>query len=161
MVDVQTSSDSHIDVVVDQGMDDTWRITSSYGNHDSASQEDSWSLLRDLSYHFSLPWVCIGDFNEIPRAEEKQGWLDRPERQMQGFQDALDYYGLKGYNGFPFTWCNHRLGHHNVWVRLDRGVASVDWLLKFPTTRVHHLEAFHSDHRPILLALNFEQRRFY
>uniref|UniRef100_A0A7N2KPG0 Factor of DNA methylation 1-5/IDN2 domain-containing protein n=1 Tax=Quercus lobata TaxID=97700 RepID=A0A7N2KPG0_QUELO len=59
MVDVQTSSDSHIDVVVDQGMDDTWRITSSYGNHDLASQEDSWSLLRDLSYHFSLPWLVL------------------------------------------------------------------------------------------------------
>ena len=28
--------------------------------------------------------------NEILFAEEKQGWLDHPERQMQGFRDALD-----------------------------------------------------------------------
>ena len=41
MVDVQTASDSHIDVVVDQGMDDAWWITGFYGNPDSASWEDS------------------------------------------------------------------------------------------------------------------------
>ncbi|KAL4652403.1 hypothetical protein ACB092_01G230800 [Castanea dentata] len=110
-MDVQTSSDNHIDTVVDLGMDDAWRIT----------------------------------------VEEKQGWLDRPEHQMQGFRDALDFCGLRdiGYNGFPFTWCNHRC------------VATMDWLLKFPTTRVHHLEAFHSDHRPLLLASDSESRRFY
>ena len=47
---------------------------------------------------------------------------------MQGFLDALDYYGLRdiGYNGFPLTWCNCLPGHHNVWVRLDREVASAD-----------------------------------
>ena len=81
-LDVQTSSDNHIDAVVDQGMDDAWRITGFYGNPDSANREDSWSLLHDLSHRYSLPWMCIGDFNEILRAEEKQGWLDRPERQM-------------------------------------------------------------------------------
>ena len=41
VVDVQTASDSHIDVVVDQGMDDAWWITGFYGNPDSASWEDS------------------------------------------------------------------------------------------------------------------------
>ena len=81
-LDVQTSSDNHIDAVVDQGMDDAWRITGFYGNPDFANREDSWSLLHDLSHHYSLPWICIGDFNEILRTEEKQGWLDRPERQM-------------------------------------------------------------------------------
>ena len=30
----------------------------------------------------------MGDFNEITLTEEKQGGLDRPEAQMQGFRDA-------------------------------------------------------------------------
>ena len=81
---------------------------------------------------------------------------------MQGFRDALDYCGFKdlGFNGYPFTWCN-RTGNHNVWIRLDRGVATVDWFLRFPTSRIHHLECFHSDHRPILLISDAEQKRFY
>ena len=37
----------------------------------------------------------MDNFNEILRAEEKKGWLDRPKRQMQGFHDAFDYCGLK------------------------------------------------------------------
>ena len=41
VVDVQTALDSHIDAVVDQGMDDAWWITGFYGNPDSASREDS------------------------------------------------------------------------------------------------------------------------
>ena len=50
---------------------------------------------------------------------------------MQGFRDAIDFGGLKdlGFNGFPFTWCNRRPGDQNVWVRLDRGLAMVEWML--------------------------------
>lgn len=46
-------------------------------------------------------------------------------------------------------------------MRLDRGVAIVDWILRFSTTQIHHLEAFHSDHRPIILISDSEQKRFY
>ena len=65
----------------------------------------------------------MGDFNEILFANEKVGWLDRSERQMQGFRDALNYCALKdmGYTGFPYTWCNRRPGDQNTWIRLDRG----------------------------------------
>ena len=89
--------------------------------------------------------------------------LIRLKRQIQGFRDALDYCRLRdlGFNRFPFTWCNHRLGDQNVWVRLDRGVASIKWILRFPTTRIHHLNAFHSDHNSLLLATDFELKRFY
>ena len=45
-VDVLSSSECHIDVVIDQGMDDAWRLTGFYGNPDTANREDSWSLLK-------------------------------------------------------------------------------------------------------------------
>ncbi|KAL0013771.1 hypothetical protein SO802_000840 [Lithocarpus litseifolius] len=105
----------------------------------------------------------MGDLNEILLGEEKLGWLDRLERQMQLFRDALDDCRLKdlGFNGYPFTWCNRRPSAHNVWIRLDRGVATVEWMLRFPTSRIHHLDAFHSDHKPILLCSDSELKRFY
>ena len=67
---------------------------------------------------------------------------------MQGFRDAFDFCSLRdiGFNGYSFTWCNRRPGDQNIWIRLDRGVASVEWILKFPSSWIHHLEAFHSDH---------------
>ena len=76
-----------------------------YGDPDTASREDSWSLLKAFSTRVSLPWICIGDFNEILLAEEKQRWLDRPEWQMQGFQDALDLWLER----FGFQWVSFHL----------------------------------------------------
>ena len=115
-VDVQSFSNRHIDAFISYGVDDAWRFTGFYGDLDTASQENSWFLLRDLSRRLALPWVCMDDFNEILFADEKLGWLDRPERQMQSFRDALDYCRLKdlGFNGYPFTWCNHRPGDQNT-----------------------------------------------
>ena len=62
---------------------------------------------------------------------------------MHGFRDALDFSGLKDlvFNDFPFTSCNRRLGDQNVW-GLDRGLATVDWILRFPTSRIHHWTHF-------------------
>ena len=82
---------------------------------------------------------------------------------MQSFKDVLDFCRLKdlGFSGFPFTWCNRRPGDHNVWVQLDKGVATVNWILRFPSTRVHHLDAFHSNHKPLLLCTDSEFKRFY
>ena len=146
-VDVQSYFDNHIDVIIDHGVDDTWRFIGFYRDPETASRENSWLLLKTLCHRFNLPWVCIGGFNKILFADEKQGWLVRPERQMQGFKKALEYCRLKdmGFNGFPFSWCNRRPDDQNVWIRLDRGVASVDWMLRFPAARIHHLDAFHFD----------------
>lgn len=107
-VDIQSFSNRYIDAIIDHGVNNAWQITGFYEDPDTASQENSWSLLKMLSSQFQLPWVCLGDFNEIILAEEKQGWLDRLERQMQSFCDALDFCELKvlGFNGFQFTWSN-------------------------------------------------------
>ncbi|XP_050248612.1 uncharacterized protein LOC126695855 [Quercus robur] len=82
---------------------------------------------------------------------------------MQLFRDALDDCRLKdlGFNGYPFTWCNRRHSAHNVWICLDRGVATVDWMLRFPTSRIHHLDALHSNHKPIHLCTDSEFKQFY
>ena len=89
-VDVQSFSVNHIDAITNHGVDDAWRFTGFYGEPETANRENLWSLLRVLRQRFSLPWVCLGDFNEILLAEEKQGWLDRLKRQIQGFRHALD-----------------------------------------------------------------------
>ena len=82
---------------------------------------------------------------------------------MQSFRDCLDFCGLKylGYSGLPFTWCNRRFDGNVVWVRLDRVVASPEWVLKFPTVRLHHLSGFSSDHKPIWLCSDDIRRRCF
>lgn len=72
---------------------------------------------------------------------------------MQEFRDVLEECGFKdlGYIGAKFTWCNGRRECFTVWERLDRAVATMDWLSKFPATRVVHFECGSSDHKQIII----------
>ena len=64
---------TYIDAVVNPEVDDAWRFTGFYENPVTANWEHSWALLKHLSLKMDLPWICVGDFNEIVRAEEKLG----------------------------------------------------------------------------------------
>ena len=118
---VLDSSPTFIDAVVNPGMDDAWRLTGFYGNPITANREHSWALLKHLCLKMDIPWLCMGDFNEIIKAEEKKGGANRRERQMREFREALDFCGFRdlGFVGNPFTWCNNQFDGEVTWTRLD------------------------------------------
>uniref|UniRef100_A0A2N9F204 Reverse transcriptase domain-containing protein n=1 Tax=Fagus sylvatica TaxID=28930 RepID=A0A2N9F204_FAGSY len=136
-IKVNSFSPSHIDAVVDDNTPNAWRFTGFYGAPETSKREESWALLRRLNSQSTLPWCCMGDFNELVRLEEKQGRHNRSERQMQLFRDVLDDCGFVdlGFNGPKFTWTNNRMGDM-TWERLDRAVATPEWLLCFPSAQV-------------------------
>ena len=156
---VLNSSPMYIDAVVNLGLDDAWRFIGFYGNLVTANREHSWALLKHLCLQMDIPWLCIGDFNKIMKAEEKTGGASRPERQMVAFREALDFYGFRdlGYVGSPFTWCNNQFNGAITWIRLDRGVATPSWTEMFPSVCVHHIEGLLSDHTPLWVCSDNEQ----
>lgn len=100
-----------------------------------------------------MPWVYIGDYNEILSSSEKQGHRPRHPRFMEEFRSALLHCGLVdvGYQGN--TWRNGRQGEAFVQERLNRACAIIEWRKLFPQAIVRHLQASYSDHDPILLIL--------
>ncbi|KAL0001543.1 hypothetical protein SO802_015324 [Lithocarpus litseifolius] len=100
-----------------------------------------------------MPWLCVGDYNEILSSDEKQGCLPRPPRPMEEFCQALLHCGLSNlvFIGNIFTWRNGRLGRAFVLERLDRACANTEWREIYPFTRVHDLHAAYFDHEPILI----------
>ena len=82
---------------------------------------------------------------------------------MQLFKECLDFCGLKdlGVSGLPYTWCNRRFDGNVIWVRLNRAMAILDRLLKFPLVRLHHLSGFSSDHKPIWICSDNIHSRFF
>ena len=74
---------------------------------------------------------------------------------MQLFRDVADECGFIDLNyASPWhTWQKHFSTGHSIWERLDRALATNDWLLRFAGTKVHHLQADSSDHSPLWIDL--------
>ena len=144
-VKLKTLSKSHIDVIVTEKDGVSWILTGIYGHPEKLKHIKAWNLKRLLHQQVTLPWICIGDFNEILSANEKQGGGPRSEWKMANFQEMLDDCRLRdmGFKGAHFTWCNRR---DQVYIRLDRGVANQEWYDLFPQFEVHHLSFANSDH---------------
>lgn len=92
--------------------------------------------------------MCAKDFNEIFSQEEKLEGAFCNHHQMQLFRDVIYeccFMDL-GFNGSQFTWSKHFEDGHSIWEQLDKGLANINWFLKFPGTRVYHLHCDSSDH---------------
>lgn len=87
---IRSYTSLHIDVVITEGSGSmNWRITGFYGRPEAAKNKGVWALLEQLASMDTLPWLCIGDFNEIMCAEEKKGGSLWPEYLMDDFLEAL------------------------------------------------------------------------
>ena len=96
LVEVQTFSPRHIDVIITEDAGKKkWRFIGFYGYPETNKREESWSLLVNLSTRCELPWVCMGDFNEICHRGEKVGGGERPEWQMRAFLSAINKSKLR------------------------------------------------------------------
>lgn len=65
-VEVKTYSQEHIDAWVEGGGNGgCWHLMGFYGNPNTVKRLESWAKLKFLKGTSSLPWLAIGDFNEI------------------------------------------------------------------------------------------------
>ena len=81
-----------------------------YGNPDTTKRLESWAKLKFLKGMSSLPWLVIGDFNEITGLSEKEGGQTKSRRQMDIFNDAINHCGFQevDFIGPRFTWLYQR-----------------------------------------------------
>ena len=118
-----------------------WRLTDIYGYLEEQMKTETWRLMRHLKNRSILPWLCIGNYNEILHSGEKNGRHPRPLPLMVAFQNTLLACRLidLGYNGYMYTWWNGREGEAFVEERLDRACASLEWSELYPA-KVRQLE---------------------
>jgi hypothetical protein len=82
-----------------------WRFTGFYGELKHSLRKELWRMLRFLRNESDLPWLCSGDLNEMLHGHEHMGGNERQEWCMEGFQEAVEYYGFwdLGVFGLPYT----------------------------------------------------------
>ena len=143
---------------VRSGEVEKWRFTGIYGESKYGEKEKTWRLLRNLhAQSSSLPWLYVGDFNDILFDVEREGGPTRAQGCMDAFRNCLEICALDdlGFTGDPFTWQSnwHDVSGYTR-ERLDRDVANVAWRSMFPLHRVINGNPRHSDHRPVIIELN-------
>ena len=95
-VEIQTYSPSYIDALVNGGVElGWWHCIGFYGNLETAKRHESWAKLKHLKGTSTLPWLEIGDFNEIVGLLEKEGGSTRLRQQMDRFIEAINLYGFR------------------------------------------------------------------
>ncbi|GLT95486.1 hypothetical protein SLE2022_131660 [Rubroshorea leprosula] len=103
-----------------------------------------------------MPWMLIGDFNDVIEQSEKFGGNPVCQARIRAYLDCMNICRMidLGFIGNRFTWANMRFSHQLIRERLDRAWANPDWKLLFPEAALFHLPRTSSDHCPLLLDLN-------
>lgn len=99
--------------------------------------------------------MVVGDFNEAMWQYEHFSSTLRGERQMEAFCNILDFCILQnmGFAGSHGCTITRNRGNTILKVRLDRGVATTNWMDRFPYATVTHLASPSSDHCPLLVSV--------
>ncbi|KAL4603668.1 hypothetical protein ACB092_10G140800 [Castanea dentata] len=160
-LEIKSYSKNHIDAVIkEQDNNFYWRITGFYGHPETHRRYESWQLLAFLNNQSQLPWLCLGDFNEILSISEKEGGTIRTQSQMERFREVVNYCNFQdlGYSGSDFTWSNMQEGNDCISLRLDRALANQEWVDRFRSLKVHHVADSTSDHHALLISDSTSKR---
>ncbi|XP_031131674.1 uncharacterized protein LOC116033058 [Ipomoea triloba] len=149
-------SRNHVDVEVTQPGPICWRMTCFYGFLERGRRKDSWDLLRSLAPRSPLPWVVLGDFNDLLYQTEKRGGNPHPENLLHGFGEAVEECCLAQLpmRGYQFTWERGKGTTHWMEERLDKVLASDEWSAMLDSAFVENLLTRTSDHSAIYLCVN-------
>ncbi|KAM1585182.1 hypothetical protein ACFX1Z_038078 [Malus domestica] len=136
------------------------RVTSVYGTPYCGEKATFWNWMNSFFQPIDIPWLCGGDFNEFLWESEKSGGApvlyNRP-RYLANFMEEVELHDLD-FNGSPFTWRGIRNGEL-VEERIDRGLCNQLWQNIWLNTLVNHAAVVGSDHCPILISCEPNQRR--
>ena len=107
---------------------------------------------ENFDENFDRSWLCIGDFNHVLNQYEKKGGRPMASSSSCPFKNFIDRYGMidLGFAGNSFTWSNNRQGQNSIKERLDRSLATIQWIHLHPKFSLIHILAFSFDHNSIL-----------
>lgn len=67
-----------------------WGLTGFYGNPETSRRPKSWAKLKQLHTTSSLPWLVIGNFNELMSMSEREGGCSKPRQKLTNFVEAIN-----------------------------------------------------------------------
>lgn len=96
------------------------------------------------SQFISLPWLLIGNFNQVLYYLEKRDGHRINQQHARSFANMITERAM----------LDLRIGRANIQERLDRALCNHIWLTQFLECTMQHLPRTRSDHLPLLLSTN-------
>ncbi|KAL2246373.1 UNVERIFIED_CONTAM: hypothetical protein Sindi_2905500 [Sesamum indicum] len=136
-------------------------ITIVYGATEIADRRELWASLECLALQcINTPWLVGGDFNAVRDLSEVCGTSGDIRVAMEEFNTCLQNTALLPLpmQGEWYTWHNRSVGPRNLWKRLDRMLTNDTWTVRFPSVFYQCLTPRTSDHSPMLINGDNQQR---
>lgn len=100
-----------------------WVTTFIYAPPKRCERVVFWRSFIRMAKESQLPWLCIGDYNEIGSIWEKQGGVGCSSSWIESFQQTISECALIDleFKGDAFTWTNNNLEKQisvNGWIGL-------------------------------------------
>ncbi|XP_071902886.1 uncharacterized protein [Coffea arabica] len=130
-----------------------WWFIGVYASCDGQISKEQWRVLRDRSRLWGDRYMIAGDFNDIVSNGEKWGSVFREESSFRDFKTFIEQSNLIdiGFEGHPWTWSNHWENEGEIRQRLDRCLASYEWVQTFDKAKCQHMDTYASDHSILCL----------
>ncbi|XP_070013850.1 uncharacterized protein [Nicotiana sylvestris] len=119
-----------------------WLVSTIYASTDSYEHKLMWYNLTNIYEKYKVPWLVIGDFNDVFSSEEK--WGGRPVNfnkttKLWNLVKSCELFDL-GFKGPKYTWTNYRKRSKGlIMERLDRCFVNEGWVNQYPNAIVDHL----------------------
>ncbi|XP_062103579.1 uncharacterized protein LOC133814663 [Humulus lupulus] len=132
-------------------------ITFVYGYNDAASRESLWNDLQSLAGSISVPWLVVGDFNEILSMHDRIGKKTSMKFSSK-FSDCLSACHLEDlkFSRCYYTWNNKQRADERVYSKIDRALVNSNWTDQFPNSEAVFFPEGIFDHCPILVHVTLE-----
>ncbi|KAG5537913.1 hypothetical protein RHGRI_025114 [Rhododendron griersonianum] len=153
-IDVDIASKNFIHAVIsEKASSSVWAATFIYGCPTRSGRVQVWDSIREIAYSERLPWLCMGDFNQVLSVEDKLGGVSPSQNLLSAFHEMISSCGLVDleFKGPKFTWRNNRRDDAFIMERIDMAFANADWREMHEHAMVLVEAAIGSDHNPLIL----------
>ncbi|XP_022842022.1 uncharacterized protein LOC111365716 [Olea europaea var. sylvestris] len=103
----------------------TFVVSFVYAFHTIVSRRPLWNNIMDFNANVSLPWMILGDFNDVLKFNEKNNGAEVTPYEIQDFANCCLHAGLTNVRsiGCLYTWTNN-----SVWSKIDRAMVNDIWV---------------------------------
>ena len=114
-----------------------------------------WSNIEEVGRLYTLPWLMIGDFNEVLCGEDKFRGHQVNINQAMEFKACLNSCSFVdlGFAGPKYIWTNKRQLTDLILERINRCFANPLWRVLYLEAVMTHLPRTYSNHHPVLIKL--------